>query len=133
MGTPGGSGGGTASRATVANDNNLSIINRSPMGLIPVVHQFLTENSGSRLSDTNPIEYIYVFLVMIIGSHSYNPSRQEARVEEHFPVPATLNKQLFLGGPAAAMHARMQQRLHPLLCSVNLVPANLMRPYGWCR
>ena len=45
-------------------------------------------------------------------------------------MPDTLNKQLFTGGPVAAMHARMQQRLHTLLFSVNLAPEKFMIPSG---
>ena len=40
LGEYGVSGGGTASQATVSKDENLSIINRVPMGSIPVVNQF---------------------------------------------------------------------------------------------
>ena len=36
-----------------------------------------------------------------------------------------VNKQLFLGIPAAAMHESTQQRLHPLICGVNIAPANV--------
>ena len=69
---------GTASRSTGANNENLSITNCGQMGSIPVVNQFLTEESGSCLSNTNHVEYLYGGLEMITGSHSYNPSRQEA-------------------------------------------------------
>ena len=44
----GGSGGGTDSQATGANNATLNIINCGPMGSIPVVHKVLTEESGSR-------------------------------------------------------------------------------------
>ena len=63
-------------------------------------------------------------------SHSYNPSRQDAHEEEPFPVPTTVYTHLFPVVPAAAMHARTQQRLHPLLCGVNLAPTNIMIPAG---
>ena len=55
LGASGGSGGGTSSRDTGANDDNLSIINCGPIGSIPVVHQLLTEESGSCLSDTKTL------------------------------------------------------------------------------
>ena len=35
---------------------------------------------------------------------------------------------MFPVGLSAAMHARTQQRLHPLLCGVNLAPANVIIP-----
>ena len=41
LGPSGGSGGGTASRDTGANNENLSIINRGPMSSIPVFNQLL--------------------------------------------------------------------------------------------
>ena len=53
----GGIGGGTASRDTSANDENLRIINCVPM------------------SNINPVEYLYGVLILMTGSHSSNPSR----------------------------------------------------------
>ena len=41
-----------------------------------------------------------------------------------------VNTQLFTYEPADAMHARTKQRLHPLLCGVNMAPANVMIPAG---
>ena len=61
-------------------------------------------------------------------SHSYNPSRQDAHEEEPFPVPTTVYTHLFPVVPAAAMHARTQQRLHPMLCVISLAAANVINP-----
>ena len=115
LGVSGGSSGGTASQVTGANNNNLSVINHGLMGLIYVVYQLLTENSGYRWRDTNPVEYLYGCLALMTGSHSYNPSRQEAHEEKHFPVSTTVNTQLIPDGPLADTHARTQQRLYPLI------------------
>ena len=43
-------------------------------------------------------------------------------------MPATVYTQLFSGSPAAAIHASMQQRLHPLICGVIMVPENVINP-----
>jgi E3 ubiquitin-protein ligase HUWE1 len=103
------------------------------IGLLPHVHQrtqpdvgFSAFGRSGQWAEISSMEFVFGGPSITGGSRNYDDTTpvQVGDEVDRYPPLAQLDLQLFPGGPAAATTARSQHALHPLLCGIDLPPAN---------
>mmetsp|Transcript_9044 Transcript_9044/g.11092 ORF Transcript_9044/g.11092 Transcript_9044/m.11092 type:complete len:4662 (-) Transcript_9044:66-14051(-) len=124
-------GGGDRHTSQNSNSNEaLNPRNRGAIGSLPIISQshptdtILSAGSGygNRSHDMTYMEYAFGTQASDTNIESNNGTSESDY--DYFALPTNITTELFPGGPAAAAHARTQQRLHPLLIGVELPPVN---------
>uniref|UniRef100_A0A7S4S0Y2 HECT-type E3 ubiquitin transferase n=1 Tax=Ditylum brightwellii TaxID=49249 RepID=A0A7S4S0Y2_9STRA len=118
-----------------AGGGNLNSTSRGSVGTLPAVFQhvppdsgYTSASTGGRWGEINSMEYSYGGPTIGAGSRNYDlaDNQEQETPRDFLRVPATVDTQLFPGGPAASTHSRTQQCLHSLLSGVELPPFNAL-------
>ena len=108
---------------------------REVVGTLPHIQQrnqpdvgYSVLGGGGRFNEISSMEYLYGGPSITAGSRNYDLISPVVSPDEDDEVPtiSQVDGQLFPGGPASAAHARTRHSLHPLLCGVDLPPANAL-------